>query len=192
MSESNHAFGQALVKSLVGERGHIPIARALPDLTLELAGYTIEGIPYSIYQLVKHMGFWQDFMLTHLEGGQPQRPTSVQESWPAEKAPAEESQLQEAIAHLLQGVDKAVAIAQSAKLDEPLAHFPGRPRAGCYAISPPITPTIWERLFCSAVCKVRGHRQGRVSCLKRIILEKSAMLGCRLFAMEAITFIDSS
>lgn len=68
MSESNHAFGQALVKSLVGERGHIPIARALPDLTLELAGYTIEGIPYSIYQLVKHMGYWQDFMLTHLEG----------------------------------------------------------------------------------------------------------------------------
>lgn len=130
MSESNHAFGQALVKSLVGERGHIPIARALPDLTLELAGYTIEGIPYSIYQLVKHMGYWQDFMLTHLEGGQPQRPTSVQESWPAEKAPAEERQLQEAIAHLLQGVDKAVAIAQSAKLDEPLAHFPGETKGG--------------------------------------------------------------
>ncbi|ETT56201.1 DinB family protein [Paenibacillus sp. FSL P4-0338] len=130
MSESNQAFGQALVKSLVGERGHIPIARALPDLTLELAGYTIEGIPYSIYQLVKHMGYWQDFMLTHLEGGQPQRPTSVQESWPAEKAPSEESQLQEAITHLLEGVEKAVSIAQTAQLDEPLAHFPGETKGG--------------------------------------------------------------
>ncbi|NQX47865.1 DinB family protein [Paenibacillus tritici] len=130
MSESNHAFAQALVKSLVGERGHIPMARALPDLTLELAGHTVEGIPYTIYQLVKHMGYWQDFMLAHLEGNKPHSPASVQESWPAESAPADESQLQEAIEHLLQGVEKAVAIAQTARLDETLAHFPGETKGG--------------------------------------------------------------
>lgn len=130
MSESNHAFSQALVKALAGERGHIPIARALPDLTPELAGYTIEGIPYSIYQLVKHMAYWQDFMLTHLEGRKPQPPASVQESWPAEKAPADEAQLREAIAHLLEGVEKAVTIAQTVQLDEPLAHFPGETKGG--------------------------------------------------------------
>ncbi|MHA6531665.1 DinB family protein [Paenibacillus sp. BAC0078] len=130
MSEANLAFGQALVKSLVGERGHIPIARALPDITLELAGQRTEGVPYTIYQLVKHMGYWQDFMLTHLEGGKPQMPGSVQESWPDEDAPADEVQLKDAIEHLLQGIEKAVAIAQTAQLDEPLAYFPGETKGG--------------------------------------------------------------
>lgn len=130
MSDSNLAFGQALVKSLVGERGHIPIARALPDITLELAGQQIDVLPYTIYQLVQHMNYWQDFMLAHLEGGNPQRPGSVQESWPDESAPADEAALRNAIGHLLQGVDRAVAIAQTAQLDEPLAHFPGETKGG--------------------------------------------------------------
>lgn len=130
MSESNFAFGQALVKSLVGERGHIPIARALPDITLELAGQRTEGVPYTIYQLVRHMSYWQDFMLTHLEGGNPQRPSSVQESWPDEGAPGDEAELRDAIGHLLQGVEKAVALAQTVQLDEPLANFPGETKGG--------------------------------------------------------------
>lgn len=37
MSDVNQSFGQALVKSLVGERGHIRIARALPDIDVTLA-----------------------------------------------------------------------------------------------------------------------------------------------------------
>lgn len=130
MSQSNLAFSQAIVKSLVGERGHIPIARALPDITVELAGKTVEGVPYTIYQLMKHMSYWQDFMLTHIEGGKPQAPTNVQESWPEEAAPADETQLQAAIEHLLKGVDKAVSIAQTAQLDEPLINFPNETKGG--------------------------------------------------------------
>ncbi len=83
MSESNRAFGKTLVKSLVGERGHLPIARALPDITVELAGKRIEGVPYTIYQLLKHMSYWQNFLLTYLDGGKPQLPSSVAESSPS-------------------------------------------------------------------------------------------------------------
>ncbi|WP_054941832.1 DinB family protein [Paenibacillus ihuae] len=130
MSESNSAFGQALVKSLIGERGHIPIARALPDITPELAGQTTEGIPYSIYQLMKHMSYWQDFMLTFLEGGKPQAPGSVMESWPEEQAPGDEAEWQDTVRHLLQGVEKAVAFARTVQLDEPLPGFPGETKGG--------------------------------------------------------------
>lgn len=130
MSQSNSAFGQALVKSLIGERGHIPIARALPDITPELASQRMEGIPYSIYQLLKHMSYWQDFMLTFLEGGIPQAPGSVMESWPAEEAPGDEAELQDTVRHLLQGVEKAVAFARTVQLDEPLSGFPGETKGG--------------------------------------------------------------
>ncbi|SFF18457.1 Uncharacterized damage-inducible protein DinB (forms a four-helix bundle) [Paenibacillus algorifonticola] len=130
MLDSNHLFGQALVKSLVGERGHIRIARALPDIDAELAGRIHQAMPYSIYQLLKHMHYWQHFMLEHLEGRKPQLPANVMESWPEETAPQDELSWQADIQAFLDGVDQAVAIAETAQLDEPLLYFPGETKAG--------------------------------------------------------------
>lgn len=68
MDQSNKAFSQALVKSLRGERGHLPIKNALSDIDMALAGKRKEELPYSIYQLVKHMTYWQDFLLLSAQG----------------------------------------------------------------------------------------------------------------------------
>jgi uncharacterized damage-inducible protein DinB len=130
MSESNRAFGKALVKSLVGERGHLPIARALPDITVELAGKRMEGAPYTIYQLLKHMSYWQNFLLTYLDGGKPQLPSSVAESWPSEGEPGSEDEWQLVIKQFLQGIDKAISYSESMQLDETLTHFPTETKAG--------------------------------------------------------------
>lgn len=130
MSDSNKSFSQALVKALVGERGHIPIAKALPDITVELAGRSTPEIPYTIYQLLKHMSYWQTFMLVYLDGEKPVLPSSVQESWPAEQRPSGDEEWQQVINEFLQGVDKALLIAQSAQLDEAVPHFPGETKAG--------------------------------------------------------------
>ncbi|MCF7757859.1 DinB family protein [Paenibacillus xylanexedens] len=130
MSDANQSFGQALVKSLVGERGHIRIARALPDIDVTLAARTHDAMPYTIYQLVKHMHYWQQFMLEHLEGRKPQLPANVSESWPEEKGPQDEATWKADIQAFLDGVDQAVAIAESAQLDDPLLYFPGETKAG--------------------------------------------------------------
>ncbi|NEW07483.1 DinB family protein [Paenibacillus sp. SYP-B3998] len=130
MKESNQAFGQALVKSLIGERGHIPIARALSDITVDVAGKRTDNMPYSIYQLLMHMSYWQDFMLTYLEGGKPVLPTSVMESWPSEEQPEDAEKWQDTVEHFLQGVEKAVQMAQTTQLDEPINNFPGETKAG--------------------------------------------------------------
>ncbi|MDP1512214.1 DinB family protein [Paenibacillus sp. CMAA1739] len=130
MSDANQLFGQALVKSLVGERGHIRVARALPDIDVELAGKKNAEMPYSIYQLLKHMIYWQQFMLEHLEGRKPQLPGDVMESWPQETGPQSEEAWQAVINEFLEGVDRAVQIAETAQLDESLAHFPGETKAG--------------------------------------------------------------
>ncbi|KOS04455.1 MULTISPECIES: DinB family protein [Paenibacillus] len=130
MSDANQLFGQALVKSLIGERGHIRVARALPDIDVELAGKKNAEMPYSIYQLLKHMIYWQQFMLEHLEGRKPQLPGNVMESWPEETGPQSEEAWQAVINEFLQGVDQAVQIAETAQLDDSLAHFPGETKAG--------------------------------------------------------------
>ena len=142
MSDANQSFGQALVKSLVGERGHIRIARALPDIDVTLAARTHEAMPYTIYQLVKHMHYWQQFMLEHLEGRKPQPPANASESWPEEKGPQDEATWKADIQAFLDGVDQAVTIAETAQLESHYFISRGKPKQDFCAISPPITRTI--------------------------------------------------
>lgn len=129
MNESNRAFGEALVKSLVGERGHIPITRALSDINAELASTRTTGAPYTIYQLLKHMGYWQEFLLTYLEGGKPELPSHVMDSWPTADRPESEEEWETIVQSFLQGVERACEIARTSQLDEILEKFPTETKA---------------------------------------------------------------
>jgi hypothetical protein len=84
MEQSNKAFSAALVKSLRGERGHLPIKNALSDIDVALAGKHRVELPYSIYQLVKHMTYWQDFLLLAAQDKKTTLPVHGRESWPGE------------------------------------------------------------------------------------------------------------
>jgi len=130
MEQSNKAFSDALVKSLRGERGHLPIKNALLDIDAVLAGKRREELPYSIYQLVKHMIYWQDFLLLFTQGEKPTLPTNVKESWPEEECPTSEEEWQQIIQHFLQGIEQACSIAQTVQLDKPLEKWPGETPGG--------------------------------------------------------------
>ncbi|MDP5276607.1 DinB family protein [Chengkuizengella axinellae] len=130
MTNANEVFGQTLVKSLRGERGHIPIKRALSDIDFDLAGKRIEALPYTIYQLAGHMLYWQRWFLEHLEGEQPQMPKDAMETWPSEHKPADEGAWKKIIEELLLGVDRACDFATTVQLDDPLEHWPSESKAG--------------------------------------------------------------
>lgn len=49
MTQTNTAFRNALIKSLRGERGHLPTINAITDINMELASHKQEELPYSIY-----------------------------------------------------------------------------------------------------------------------------------------------
>ncbi|MCD7033623.1 DinB family protein [Metabacillus sp. GX 13764] len=130
MEQSNKAFSDALVKSLKGERGHLPIKNALMDINAELAGKSKSELPYSIFQLVKHMIYWQDFLLLMAEGKKPKPPAHVSESWPEEAGPGSEEEWQRTIDSFLQGIELAITMAQTVQLDKPLENFPGETPGG--------------------------------------------------------------
>ncbi|WP_322907002.1 DinB family protein [Paenibacillus sp. SGZ-1009] len=127
---AEQAFARALVQSLVGERGHLPIARALSDIDLQLAGQQVAGLPYTIYQLVSHMRYWQDFMLAHVRGEQPSRPPSVADSWLEHTNAADEASWQVVLDDFLQGIDSACELANTLELAQPLALIPTETIAG--------------------------------------------------------------
>lgn len=130
MEQSNKAFSEALVKSLRGERGHLPIKNALLDIDMNLAGKRREELPYSIYQLVKHMIYWQDFLLLAAQGEKPELPAHVGESWPEEEYPGSEEEWKQTIQYFLQGIEQACIITQTVQLDEPLESWPGETPGG--------------------------------------------------------------
>ena len=76
------------------------------------------------------MSYWQNFLLTFLDGGKPQLPSSVAESWPSEGEPGSEDEWQLVIKQFLQGIDKAISYSESMQLDETLTHFPTETKAG--------------------------------------------------------------
>lgn len=124
MEQSNKAFSEALVKSLVGERGHLPIKNALTDIELDLAGKRISELPYSIYQLVKHMTYWQDFLLLAAQSKKTTLPASASESWPEEEAPSSEEEWKQTVQTFLDGIDQACTLAETVQLDKPLENWP--------------------------------------------------------------------
>ncbi|MEI5905492.1 DinB family protein [Bacillus spongiae] len=130
MTNLNEIYGETLVKSLKGERGHIPIERALSDIDFELAGKRINELPYTIYEQVNHMLYWQDKFLEFLQGRQPDMPTSVKETWPEEDKPQNQEEWETIINRLLLGVEKACEIAMTVKLNEPLEKWPTEHKAG--------------------------------------------------------------
>jgi uncharacterized damage-inducible protein DinB len=130
MEQSNKAFSEALIKSLRGERGHIPIKNALLDIDMALAGKSREELPYSIYQLVKHMTYWQDFLLLAAQGDNPKLPNDVKESWPEEECPKSEEEWQQLIQYFLLGIEQACTIAQTVQLHKPLENWPSETPGG--------------------------------------------------------------
>lgn len=127
---AEQAFARTLVQSLIGERGHLPIAKALSDIDLSLSAEQVEGLPYTIYQLVSHMNYWQDFMLTHVRGEEPAHPVSPQASWPSEPSAPDEASWQQQLDDFLQGIDSACELATTLELAKPLVHIQTETVAG--------------------------------------------------------------
>ncbi|WP_214481281.1 DinB family protein [Bacillus sp. SM2101] len=124
MSTVNEEFSKTLIQSLKGERGHIPINRALSDIDRQLAGESIEGLPYTIYQLLGHMSYWQDFFLEFLQGGNRDLPKNAMDTWPQDKSPSSNEEWIKLVEHFLNGIDKACEITRKIRLVEPLQNWP--------------------------------------------------------------------
>lgn len=93
-----------LIKALDGDKSHLAASKALEGLTIKTAGRVIENIPYTIWQQIGHINFWQDIMIARLKGENTPDNIEVADGWPPEKSPANAEELEDAIDQLCTGL----------------------------------------------------------------------------------------
>ena len=87
MSADLDAVAACLGQALSGKSSHALTADIFDGLDWEQAGARPEGAPYSVFQLLNHLAYWQEFGLRWLDGESPEVPEHAAGSWPGEVAP---------------------------------------------------------------------------------------------------------
>ncbi|AQQ52355.1 DinB family protein [Planococcus lenghuensis] len=97
---------------LTGRASHVHTGKIAEGLDWRTAGKRPADLTYSVWEVLFHMIYWQDYLLAQLRGESPVRPERAAESWPAEPAPADEAAWNEAVTRFIEGLQTAVTEAE--------------------------------------------------------------------------------
>lgn len=95
---------ELLKRHIYGEDGHVHLLHGLEGVSVECAGASVPGAPYTIFEVLNHMIFWQEVALERLAGRPPAPVPSAAIGWPGPKAPADAGEWEAAVARLARGL----------------------------------------------------------------------------------------
>ena len=104
MGSESELLREILHQALSGRGAHVLVENALEGLDWHLAGRRPQGAPHSIFQIVNHMIFWQDFSLQWLDGHKPPTPEHAAQSWPGDEGPSSAQEWSETLGRFQQGL----------------------------------------------------------------------------------------
>ena len=88
MANDRNVIHETTSKALSGKGAHVETANILAGLDWKLAGARPDGVPHSVYQLVNHMIYWQEWVVNWLDGRKPRPPKHAAGGWPGRESPA--------------------------------------------------------------------------------------------------------
>ena len=91
-------------RALSGKDSHVETSSVFSGLDWKAAGSKPRGVPHSVYQLLKHMSYWQDWLVAWLKGENPAVPRHASGSWPAEAGPSGRGEWDRAVRHFRRGL----------------------------------------------------------------------------------------
>lgn len=83
---------QVAGRALSGKGAHVASAAVFSDLDTTTAGERPAGLPHSLFQILEHIVFWQDWVIEWCNGGKPRVPKHAAGSWPSKAAPADQAE----------------------------------------------------------------------------------------------------
>jgi uncharacterized damage-inducible protein DinB len=104
MSDDGKALEKLAQRALSGEGSHAGTRDVFSGLDWRSAGSRPRGAPHSVYQLLKHMCYWQDWVVAWLEGRNPAVPRHASGSWRAGTGPSGPREWSAAVRQFRQGL----------------------------------------------------------------------------------------
>jgi uncharacterized damage-inducible protein DinB len=106
MSNARKILEKTVGNALSGKGAHVGTKNLFAGLGWKVAGVRPEGAPHSIFQLLNHMSYWQDWVVKWLDGGNPKVPTHASGGWPGSPAPGNAKEWQQAVRGFRSGLQK--------------------------------------------------------------------------------------
>jgi uncharacterized damage-inducible protein DinB len=104
MTADRKILDKAVERMMSGEGAHAATAEIFSGLDWKLAGARPAGAPHSLFQLLHHMTFWQEWAVEWLQGTTPAIPRHASGSWPGDVAPASQDEWEEAVRRFQRGL----------------------------------------------------------------------------------------
>lgn len=116
MSSDRKILEKTIGRALSGKGAHVEAKKAFEGLPWKIAGGRPRGVPHSLFQLLNHMIYWQDWVLKWLGGEKPPIPKHAGGSWPGAAGPAASKEWEQAVRRFRKGLDEMTRRSREADL----------------------------------------------------------------------------
>jgi len=117
MTEATDLVRRVVVQALSGRGAHVLVREVVDGLDWSLAGESREGVPHTVFEIVNHLVYWQEFSLTWIDGDQPPTPEHAADSWPGASGPASEDDWRRAVEAFADGLSRLESCARTVELE---------------------------------------------------------------------------
>ena len=97
MRSNRKILSTTIGNALSGKGSHVGTKNIFAGLSWKVAGARPEGVPHSIFQLLNHTSYWQDWVVKWLDGANPPIPKHASGSRPGSPGPASSKEWQRAV-----------------------------------------------------------------------------------------------
>ncbi len=105
MGTQSKVLEKMILRAHSGEGAHVGVRGALEGLDWKVSGVRPDGSSHSIFQLLTHVNFWQEWVVKWLDGKKPSIPKHAAASWTERAAPARPEDWEQAVCQFKQGLE---------------------------------------------------------------------------------------
>ena len=105
-NSKDKVLSHVVERALSGEGAHAGTQNAFDGLDWKVAAARPPGVPHSIFQLLAHASYWQDWVSQWLDGKDPVVPKHAAGSWPKNPEPASAEEWKREVRNFRAGLDK--------------------------------------------------------------------------------------
>lgn len=116
MSEDLAKLKKLLSHALSGKGAHTEAKDIFEELDWKLAGTLPAGTNHTIFQILNHLVYWQDWALGWLRNQAPPLPRHAAGSWPEDPLPPNEKAWRSAVRHFNSGLEELQETVQKGDL----------------------------------------------------------------------------